>query len=224
MSGTSPSEPGRPRRPARLTPRMMDFFAAEHLDPAVIIQVADESAAALVRAGRASDDPQITERLVALVDEIGLDTVAELWAQRPARSLPGGLWRLYALREWIRANPVRVSREYAEGLRFADVAAVIAGVAEPPGPQAVCELADEVLRGVFEADIAIAFERAAAFAAVLAAGRGAGDTTGEAMDESWAQARGGASLLTMAHDLVGCAKASRRGDFGLGPVPPSALG
>ena len=122
-----PGGAGRPRRPARLTPGMMDVFASESLDPAVIVGVADESAAALVHAGRASDDPDVTRRLVEIVDEIGLSTLAELWAQRPARSLPGLLWRLYVLREWVRRDPAGASADYAEGLRFADVAGVVAG-------------------------------------------------------------------------------------------------
>ena len=82
----------------------LDSFGQERLDPAVITQIAHESAAVVVRTGRARRDPDLTRRLVDLVDEIGLSTVAELWAGRPARSLPGALWRLYALREWVRRD------------------------------------------------------------------------------------------------------------------------
>ncbi len=170
-------DPGRPRRPARLTPGMMDYFASESLDPALIIQVADESAAALVRAGRASDDPQVTARLVAIVDEVGLSTIAELWAQRPARSLPGLLWRLYALREWVRRDPAGATADYQAGLAYADVAAVVAGAPHAPGPEELSALVDEILRGVFDGDLGVALHRAAAFSRVVCAGRAARDET-----------------------------------------------
>ncbi len=174
-SGSDPAGPGRPRRPARLTPPMMDHFASEALDPAVIIQVADESAAGLVRVGRASDDPQVTARLVALVDEIGLATIAELWSQRPARSLPGLLWRLYALREWVRRDPAGVTADYTAGRAYADVAVAVAGAPDPPGPQELSELVDDILRGVFDGDLGVALHRAAAFCRVVSAGQASRD-------------------------------------------------
>ena len=54
--------------------------------------------------------PQVTARLVTLVDDLGLSPVADLWSARPARSLPGALWPLYALREWVRRSPEPASR------------------------------------------------------------------------------------------------------------------
>ena len=45
-----------------------------------------------------------------LVDDIGLSTLADLWASRPARTLPGALWRLYLLREWMRGDAAEVAR------------------------------------------------------------------------------------------------------------------
>ncbi|HQG17958.1 MAG TPA: hypothetical protein PLU20_10725, partial [Ornithinibacter sp.] len=64
--------------------------------PAEVTEIAHQSAAILVGAGRATHDPEVTGRLVTLVDDLGLSTVADLWSGRPARSLPGTLWRLYA--------------------------------------------------------------------------------------------------------------------------------
>ena len=58
-------------------------------DPAEMAEVAHATAAVLVGTGRALGGPRVTTRLVALVDELGLSTLAELWADRPARSLPG---------------------------------------------------------------------------------------------------------------------------------------
>lgn len=223
MSGTGSSEPARPRRPARLTPGMMDFFAAEHLDPAVIIQVADESAAGLVRAGRASQDPQVTARLVALVDEIGLSTVAELWSQRPARSLPGLLWRLYALREWVRRDPAGVTADYTAGRAYAEAAVAVAGAPDAPGPAELSQLVDDILRGVFDGDLGVALHRAASFCRVVSAGRASRDTGhapagaqadrvegGERADQTdpWpSEVRRAAALLTTAQDLEAGARA-----------------
>ena len=102
----------------------------------------------------------MTTRLVTLVDDLGLSTVADLWSARPARSLPGALWRLYALREWVRRSPEQASREYAAGIRFTDVAHAVAGIAEPPRPEEMQRVADQILAGVFEGDLAVALERA----------------------------------------------------------------
>ena len=73
-------------------------------DPAERIEAAHATAEALVRHGRAGDD-EVAARLVALTDEHGIDEVAALWADRPADTLPGALWRMYALRAGIRRDP-----------------------------------------------------------------------------------------------------------------------
>ena len=62
-----------------------------------------------MRRGRDSDDPVVTKRLVKLADEQGLEAIAEMWAESPARSLPGALWRLYALRAATIQDPERIS-------------------------------------------------------------------------------------------------------------------
>ena len=139
-------------------------------DPIAHLHAAHETAAALVRVGRAASDPAVTERLIAIVDEVGLSTLADLWAARPARSLPGALWRLYLLREWMRAHPAEAAREYAWGVRFTEPNHSVAGV-DPPGPGEVLQAADQILRGAFDGDFAVALERAAAFCHVIVAGR-----------------------------------------------------
>lgn len=226
-SGGAPGDATRSRpayrRPAPLDPGSMDSFGADRLDPAVISEIAHETAAILVHTGRAATDPGTTERLVALVDELGLDTVAELWASRPPRSLPGALWRLYVLREWVRRDPVGASNDYAEGVRHADVAVVIAGAGTPPGPVAMRALADEILRGMYDGDVAMALDRAAAFCRVVASGRAAREPDVPRADPagpdptvaelSARHARSAAAVLTMADDLTGCAKAWRRGEL-----------
>ena len=185
----------------------------ESLDPAKVTEVAHETAAAIVRTGRAAHDPELTSKLVELVDDLGLSTLAELWADRPARSLPGALWRLYVLREWVRRDPVGASADYAAGIRYADVPHVVAGVSDPPGPVEIQELADAILTGVFEGDLAIALQRASSFCRVVAAGRAQrandADANGvEAIDPQWGSThtRRAASLLTTGDDLEACAR------------------
>jgi hypothetical protein len=220
-----------PRRPTFFTPVSMDSRGGpDSLDPARVTEVAHETAAVIVRTGRAAHDPDLTARLVALVDDLGLSTVAELWADRPARTLPGALWRIYALREWVRRDPVGASADYQAGIRFADVPHVLAGVAEPPGPAELQELTDAILTGVFEGDLAIALHRASGFCRVVAAGRAsraddsdayAADAASDprraeaAADPLWgsAQTRRAACMLTTADDLESCARLWRNGDL-----------
>lgn len=205
-----------PRRPTFFAPVSMDSRGgAESLDPARVTEVAHETAAVIVRTGRAAHDPALTSRLVALVDDLGLSTIAELWADRPARTLPGALWRLYALREWVRRDPVGASADYAAGIRFADVPHVVAGVADPPGPVELQELTDAILTGVFEGDLAIALQRASGFCRVVSAGRVQRANDAEGQDPSWGstQTRRAASMLTTADDLETCARLWRNGDL-----------
>ena len=194
----SESDHHAPRRPAFFSEAALEAHGPAY-DPTELIHVAHETALALVHAGRAASDPAVTQKLVALVDDIGLSTLAELWSQRPARSLPGALWRLYVLREWVQRAPEEASREYAAGIRFTGPNHAVAGAAEPPGPQEMGRVIDEVLRGVFEGDLAVALERASAFCRVVSAGR-ADISSG---DESAEQA---ANVLVMAEDLTVCAR------------------
>src|SRR5699024_4339789 len=100
----------------------------------------------------------------------GLDTVAGLWSDSPANTLPGALWRLYVLRDWVRRDPRTVADRYRTGVERAEVHDVVAGVAALQGPEEVSALVDAVLSGVFAGDLAVALERAAAFCRVLATG------------------------------------------------------
>lgn len=164
------NDPVRPRRPLFFGPEDLEANGGL-VDPVRQIEAAHETAAVLVRSGRAAHDPELTGRLVGLVDDLGIGTVAQLWSARPARSLPGALWRLYVLREWVHRDPAQASREYAAGVRFAGVQHAVAGAAEPPGPDQLIALVDAVLRGVFDGDLAVALERAASFCRVVSAGR-----------------------------------------------------
>ncbi|HEU4998307.1 MAG TPA: hypothetical protein VFT68_05125 [Lapillicoccus sp.] len=194
-----------PRRPAMMSPAAMEAFGGT-VDPMKEIEAAHQTAAVLVHAGRAAHDPAMTARLVDIVEELGLSTVADLWAHRPARSLPGALWRLYVLREWVRRAPDEASLDYRAGVRFADVDHAVAGPADPPGPTEVTALADAILAGVFEGDLAVALERAAAFCRVVAAGRADRSEGEEAATRA-------AHLLDTADDLTAAAALWRRNEL-----------
>jgi len=158
------------------------FFAeiAGGADPAQLREAGDLAATILVRGARATDDADLAERIVHLADSEGLETLAEVWSGAPADTLSGSLWRLFLLRSWVYASPAQVAREYEAGQRRAEVARVVAGVADPPGPGELRTMVDDVLRGIAGGDFAVTLLRAAAFARIVAAGRAAlGEATHE---------------------------------------------
>src|SRR5215218_5003799 len=140
-------------------------------DPALVSEAADRAATLLVRGARNSQDAEVADRLLHLADTEGIETIAEVWSGSPADSLAGCLWRLYLLRSWVYADPVGVAREFEAGRRSAQVARVVAGVADPPGPDQLKAMVDQVLRGIAGSDFADVLLRAAAFARVVAVGR-----------------------------------------------------
>ena len=203
--------PSRPRRPAMLDPRAADELPGDS-DPALRSEIAHTTAGAIVHRARASEDPAVVERLVRLVEAEGLDVVAALWADSPPGTLPGALWRLYVLREWVRRDPATVAERYRSGATAAQVPGVVAGVAMPPGPDDVRRVADAVLSGVFAGDLAVALERGAAFCRVLSTGA-AFDADGvEDLDPDGARrlTRGASSLIRTAEELELAADLWRR--------------
>src|SRR5262245_51049530 len=184
-------------------------------DPAALAEAAHATANALVESGRRSSDPETTARLVRLVDDHGLDTVAALWADRPGRSLPGALWRIYALREWVRQDPAGAAVDFAAGREVAQVSCVVAGANDPPTPEGMREMTDAILTGVFTADLAVALERAAAFCRVAAAGRAYRADDLEQLDADAAAllTRRSAGLARTAEDLEAAAALWRTHDL-----------
>lgn len=162
---------GRPHhRPTQRDGGFFDDFVGG-ADPAVVSEAADRAASLLVRGARESDDDAVADRLLHLADTEGIEAIAEVWSGSPADSLAGCLWRLYLLRSWVYADPVGVAREFEAGRARAQVARVVAGVAEPPGPEELKSMVDQVLRGIAGGDFADVLFRAAAFARVVATGR-----------------------------------------------------
>ncbi len=140
-------------------------------DPAHISRVAHETAQALLSRVRGNPDPVVIERLVAFTDEQGIDAIAELWAQSSARSLPGALWRVYLMRLLIKQSPEDIAFLFQRGTEITPtIDHVVAGAPTPTGPAEIVELADQILRGLFQGDFAIALDRAAAFCRLAAAG------------------------------------------------------
>lgn len=194
---------------------MLDQRAADELpgdlDPALRGEIAHTTAQVIVHQGRATEDPEVVERLIRLVEAEGLDAVAAMWADSPATTLPGTLWRLYALRTWVRRDPSAIAERYRMGVGRAEVHEVVAGVASPPGPAEVAEVLDAVLSGVFQGDLAVAIERAAAFCRVLATGAAVDADLID--DESVAQrlTHGAAGLSRTAEELTTSAGLWRSG-------------
>ena len=140
-------------------------------DPAHISRVAHETAQALLSRVRGNPDPVVIERLVAFTDEQGIDAIADLWAQSSARSLPGALWRVYLMRLLIKQSPEDIAFLFQRGTEITPtIDHVVAGAPTPTGPAEIVELADQILRGLFQGDFAIALDRAAAFCRLAAAG------------------------------------------------------
>lgn len=141
------------------------------VDPAERSRVAYATASALLNRVRAEADPETVDKLVEFTAVHGIETIADLWSQSPARSLPGTLWRIYLLQLMVHKDPTTAALLYERGraeLPSAD--AVIAGAPTPASPAELMNLADTILRGVFEGDFASALERAASFCRVEAAG------------------------------------------------------
>ena len=205
-SVVSADRPESPPRPALLGPAALASYGAG-ADPAAAGEAAHATAYALVTARGGDSDRAAADRLLAAMDELGIETIAQMWAGRPARTLPGALWRLYALREWVRRDPAGASLDFRGGAGRAEVARVVAGPAEPPTPEALRDLLDAILGGAFAGDLAVALERAGAFARVVATGRAcrADETDGSDPVSAVALTRRSANLVRTAEDLEAAA-------------------
>lgn len=195
-----------PRRPILPGNKLFESLPGA-ADPAAATEVAHRTAELLVRGVRSSEDTEVHARVVKLADDYGLDELAELWSDAPSDSLPGSLWRLYLLRSWVHSHAEEVSREFAAGRKYAEVHAVVAGVAEPPGPTEVRDMVDAVLRGVATGDFATTLDRAAAFARIVATGRA------HLADDGHEQVLSASKLVEMAEQLQTAARTERAGQL-----------
>ncbi|MEV4902038.1 hypothetical protein AB0K08_11910 [Citricoccus sp. NPDC055426] len=202
-AGRSPSSTAagtvRHHRPRPFAPEQFAAFEGGS-DPAATAEGAALLARALIDGGHAGADDTAVRRLVGLVDDAGIDTVAGLWADAPAVSLSGALWRLYALSTATARNGRQWASWYRAG-HEAHVARAVAGAAEPPGARELRELTDHILTGAFTGDFGVALERAAAYCRVVCLGQAHHSEALEAGNPAQA-----AAMLRQAKRLLGTAE------------------
>jgi len=141
------------------------------MDPAEWAALASETARLLVERGNDAASDELVGRLVSFADDHGLDTLAELWASATPRSLPGALWRLYLVRAIIRHNPEDARILFQRGVDdLPTIDQVVAGAPDPVSADGLATLLDDIVRGVFQGELAEALERASAVARAVSAG------------------------------------------------------
>ncbi|WP_141366332.1 hypothetical protein [Glutamicibacter uratoxydans] len=182
-------------------------------DPARVSEAAHLSAQAFVQRGIENQDPEVAQRLIAVAEDQGIEVLAELWSEAPAHSLPGALWRLYAVRTATLNMPDVMAARFSAGAHRAQVERIVAGVAEPPTSEELKKMTSSILSGAFDGDFAHALERTAAYCRVLALGMvehaDAADLASSARGTQLTQrAR---SLDNTANDLEVCARMWRQG-------------
>ena len=179
MSDSWQPRGGQPRRPV-----LFDHTHTASIpggeDPGNYGEVAHMTANVIVTQAHADATPDIIDRLVRLVEREGIDTVAALWSTSPPNTLPGALWRLYLLREWVRDSPDLTTTHYRLGRDTAHVSHAIAGPIDPPTPTDIAALADTVLSGAFTGALDVALARASAFCQVVSVGASLGADSSDA--------------------------------------------
>lgn len=174
-------------RPARLDPEVAEAIEGS-ADTAVSSELAHRAAQALVGGfpgaeGRPEDPEPITRAgVVRAVTFHGVDDVAEMWADSPATTLPGTLWRLFLVREWIRRDLALIERRYATTVDLTDAGdaelarfeAALAEARSVPSPEELRGALDAVMAGRAPGVTQLAPLVAATsrFLAALAAGSG----------------------------------------------------
>lgn len=161
--------PNRPARPAQMADGIADKLEGG-LDPQAISEMSHTTAQSLLNRVHKSQDPQIVQKVLTLVETEGIDLIAELWSHAAPETLPGILWRLYTLRTWMRKNKQTIAALWSLGEPAEGAASAITGVEEFPSADDITATADSILAGAFTGDFAVALDRASAFVDVVAAG------------------------------------------------------
>ena len=158
----------RPRRVADLT-AMIDALGGQEA-ASTPAEVAADTAAQVLAAARRAPDDELPD-FVALADRVGLDTLTAVWRPAGLRSIAGGLLSMYLIRHWCRTGAEEISELWRTGEPLAPASAVVAGVGLHADVPEITRMGDAVLNSAFRGDFAVALERAAAFFAVIGAGR-----------------------------------------------------
>ena len=216
-------------RPARLDPEAAESIEGA-IDTAAASELAHQAAQALFGDSPLADDGPgagdpgewITRPgVVAGVAAHGVDAVAELWADSPAVTLPGALWRLFLVREWIRRDPAPIARRYATviDLSAADDSALSrfeaarAEARPAPSPDDLRAVLDRVLAGGLADTAALApvLLVVAGFLRALAAGSNPVWIADDADELADRVTRRDSALLATADELT---EAARRAESG----------
>lgn len=174
-------------------------------------ELAHSSAQALLHGVYTSTDPLVVERVVALARTEGLTDLAALWSGSPAATPPGALWRLYVLHTWTQRQGEDVVHRYRLGARTVPGLRFLAGIAEPPDVDQVQRTLDEILRGAFTGDLALALTRAGAVAVICAHGTA---HLADALEDEQAQrelTQQAGRLLTTGEELTAASRAAQSG-------------
>ncbi|MGY5764131.1 hypothetical protein ACXET9_02880 [Brachybacterium sp. DNPG3] len=198
---SSGSSAPRFRRPASLYPSTADAIPGAP-DPSTATDLAHDSARALLDGVFHSSDPEVVERVVALAADDGLGDLSALWSSSPASTLPGALWRLYVLHTWVQRSGEDVVRRYRAGSRTVPGLRYLSGFAEPPEVEPVRRAMDDILRGAFTGDLALALIRAGAVATIVAHGTVHMADDDPASDPDNAMTRQADRLLRTGEELV----------------------
>ena len=111
-------------RPVLMEPAEAERYTGAE-DTAATSALAHQSAQLLIGGylGADTDATLTAAGLRKVVASHGVDVIGELWATSPAGTLPGVLWRLLLLREWIERDPALVESRYATVVTINDAAA-----------------------------------------------------------------------------------------------------
>ncbi len=165
----SPIGASRPSRPAQMDPAMLAQIEGG-TDPQIVNEISHTSAAVLLNRVHKTQSPEIVERVLNLVENEGIEVIADLWSQAQPDSLPGMLFRLYLLRESLRKQREAYAEYWNLGEPSATSASAITGIDESPTGDDIARLADSILSGAFTGDFAVALYRASAFTAIISCG------------------------------------------------------
>ncbi|MFC0265221.1 thymidine phosphorylase [Alloscardovia macacae] len=199
-------------RPMQLDEALLDHMAGG-ADPEALRELAHSTAAALLDRVHHTQDAQVVQRVITVVDTEGIEPIAELWSSADALSLPGILWRLYTMRMWMQKNQRSLAVLWTEGELPPTAASAITGMTSPVSAEDVASTADSILSGAFSGDFAVALDRASSFCHVVARAlveRAKTRPAGAHRDAIVANAR---HLVSTAKDFSAGAALWRRGEL-----------